>query len=86
MEERLSTFPGVASINWSNTPFSMMQLRRDEQMRSILYDKNTITESFWSGMYKHSETYKELLVVAILILSIFSTTVICERSLVLFIS
>jgi hypothetical protein len=86
MEERLSTFPGVASINWSNIRFSMMQLRRDEQMRSVFYDKNTTTESFWSGMYKHSETYKELAVVAILILSIFPTTVMCERSLVLFIS
>jgi hypothetical protein len=31
-------------------------------------------------MYKHSETYKELAVVAILILSIFPTTVMCERS------
>jgi hypothetical protein len=26
MEERLSTFPGVAIINWSNIRFSMMQL------------------------------------------------------------
>jgi hypothetical protein len=47
-------------------------------MRSVFYDKNTTTESFWSGMYKHSETYKELAVVAILILSIFPTTVMCE--------
>jgi hypothetical protein len=86
MEERLSTFPGVASINWSNIRFSMMQLQGDEQMRSVYYDKNTTTESFCSGMYKHSETYKELAVVAILILSIFPTTVMCERSLVLFIS
>jgi hypothetical protein len=86
MKERLSTFPGVASINWSNIRFSVMQLRRDEQMRSVLYVTNTNTESFWSGMYKHSETYKELAVVAILILSIFPTTVMCERSLVLFIS
>jgi hypothetical protein len=31
-------------------------------------------------MYKHSETYKELAVVAILILRIFRTTVMCERS------
>jgi hypothetical protein len=31
-------------------------------------------------MYKHSETYKELAVVATLILSIFTTTVMCERS------
>jgi hypothetical protein len=31
-------------------------------------------------MYKHSETYKELAVVVILILSIFPTTVMCERS------
>jgi hypothetical protein len=49
-------------------------------MRSVFYDKNTTTESFWSGMYKHSETCKELAVVAILILSIFPTTVMCERS------
>jgi hypothetical protein len=34
-------------------------------MRSVFYDKNTTTESFWSGMYKHPETYKELAVVAI---------------------
>jgi hypothetical protein len=79
-EERLSTFPGVVSINWSNIRFSMMQLRRDEQMRSVFYDKNTNTESFWSGMYKHSETYKELAVVATIILSIFPTTAMCERS------
>jgi hypothetical protein len=79
MEEKLSTFPGEASINWSNIRFSMMQLRRDVQMRSVFYDKSTTTESFWSGMYKHSETYKELAVVAILILSIFPTTVMCER-------
>jgi hypothetical protein len=58
----------------------MMELRRDEQMRSVFYDKNTITESFWSGMYKHSETYKELAVVSILILSIFPITLMCERS------
>jgi type II secretory pathway component PulC len=32
-------------------------------------------------MYKHSETYKELAIVVILILSIFPTTVMCERSL-----
>jgi hypothetical protein len=50
MEERLSTFPGVASINWSNIRFSMRQLRRDEQMKSVFYDKNTTTEPFWSGM------------------------------------
>jgi hypothetical protein len=80
MEERLSTFPGVASINWSNNRFSMRQLRRDEQMRSVFYDKNATTESFWSGMYKHSETYKELAAVAILILSIFPATVMRERS------
>jgi hypothetical protein len=86
MEESLSTFPGVASINWSNIRFSVRQLRRDKQIRSVFYDKYTNTESFWSGMYKHSETYKELAVVAILILSIFPTTVTCERSLVLFIS
>jgi hypothetical protein len=49
-------------------------------MRSVFYDKNTTTEPFWSGMYKHSETYKELAVVAILILSIFPTSVMCERS------
>jgi hypothetical protein len=49
-------------------------------MRSVFYDKNTATESFWNGMYKHSETYKELAVVAILILSIFRTIVMCERS------
>jgi hypothetical protein len=64
----------------------MMQLRRDKQMRSVFCDKNTTTESFWSGMYKQSETYKELAVAAMLILSIFPTTVMCERSLVLFIS
>jgi hypothetical protein len=29
---------------------------------------------------QHSETYKELAVVAILILSIFPTTVMCEKS------
>jgi hypothetical protein len=29
---------------------------------------------------KHPETYKELAVVAILILSVFPTTVMCERS------
>jgi hypothetical protein len=80
MEERLSTFAGVTSINWSNIGFSVMQLRRDEQMRSVFCDKNATTESFWSGMYKHSETYKELAVVAILILSIFPTTVTCEKS------
>jgi hypothetical protein len=62
MEERPSTFPGVASINWSNIRFSMVQLRRDKQLRSVFYDKNTTTESFWSGKYKHSETYKELAV------------------------
>jgi hypothetical protein len=45
MEETLSTFPGVASIKWSNIRFSVMQLRRDEQMRSVFYDKNTTTES-----------------------------------------
>jgi hypothetical protein len=39
MEERLSTFPGVASINWSNIRFSMMQLRRDEQMKGVFYEK-----------------------------------------------
>jgi hypothetical protein len=86
VEERYLTFPGVANINWSNIRFSVMQLRRDEQMRSVFYDKSTTTESIWSGMYKHSETYKELSVVAILILSIFPNTVMCERSLVLFIS
>jgi hypothetical protein len=80
MEERLSTFPNVASINWSNIRFSMMQLRRGEQMRSVFYVKYTTTESFWSGMYKHTETYKELAIVVILILSIFPTTVMCERS------
>jgi hypothetical protein len=31
-------------------------------------------------MCKHSETYKELAVVAILIVSIFPTTVMCEKS------
>jgi hypothetical protein len=65
---------------------SIMQLRRGEQMRSVFYDKYTTTESFWSCMYKHSETYKELAIVAILILSIFPTSVMCERSLVPFIS
>jgi hypothetical protein len=49
-------------------------------MRSVFYDKSTTTESFWSGMYKYSETYKELALVAILILIIFPTTVMCERS------
>jgi hypothetical protein len=49
-------------------------------MRSVFYDKSTTTESFWSGMYKHSETYKELAVVATLIPSIFPTTVMCEMS------
>jgi hypothetical protein len=80
LEERLSTFPGVASINYSNFRFSVMQLRRDEQMMNVFYDKNTTTEPFWSGMYKLSETYRELAVVAILILSIFPTTVMCEKS------
>jgi hypothetical protein len=49
-------------------------------MRSVFYDKNTTTESFWSGMYKHSGTYKELSVVAILILSTFPSTVMCVTS------
>jgi hypothetical protein len=49
-------------------------------MKSVFYDKNTTTESFWSGMHKRSKTYKELAVVAILILSIFPATVMCERS------
>jgi hypothetical protein len=39
MEEILSTFAGVTSINWSNIRFSVMQLRRNEQMRSVFYDK-----------------------------------------------
>jgi hypothetical protein len=55
-------------------------------MKGVFCDKNTTTESFWSGMYKYSETYIELAVVAILSLSIFPTTVLCERSSVLFIS
>jgi hypothetical protein len=33
-------------------------------------------------MYKLSEIYKELAVAAILFLSIFPTTVMCERSLI----
>jgi hypothetical protein len=49
-------------------------------MWSVFYDKNSTTESFWGGMYKHSETYKELAVVATIILSIFRTIVMCERS------
>jgi hypothetical protein len=56
VDERLSKFPGVASIKCSNIRFSVMQLRRDEQMRSVFYDKNTNNESVWSGMYKYSET------------------------------
>jgi hypothetical protein len=88
LEERLQEFEFFKkTLNFVSSPFQevckkfpMMQLGRDEQMRSVFYDKYTTTESFWSGIYKHTETYKELAVVAILILSIFPTTVMCERS------
>ena len=79
MQMRLSSFPGVSSINWPNVKFSMLELRNDEKLKRFFEEKTTTTEKFWCKLH-NLDPFKEIATVAILLLSIFPTTVYCERS------
>ena len=80
LQKKLISFSVFKLIKWANVKYALLEISHDQVLKDR-FNNNTVRK-FWSELYVDHESsqYKELATIALLILSIFPTTVYCERS------
>ncbi|XP_058862591.1 SCAN domain-containing protein 3 isoform X4 [Acipenser ruthenus] len=76
LQDRLSSFE---ALNFAGLKYLMQKLQKDKKMKAHFSQQAVTVEKFWSSMYQVSE-YKHLGKFALLFLTLFPTTVLCERA------
>uniref|UniRef100_H2ZVL6 HAT C-terminal dimerisation domain-containing protein n=1 Tax=Latimeria chalumnae TaxID=7897 RepID=H2ZVL6_LATCH len=63
-----------------NLKYLMVHMRNDARLKTYFTQPGVTVQEFWSNVFQFEDTYKPLAKVALLLLSLFPTTVLCERA------
>ncbi|KAG6921996.1 SCAN domain-containing protein 3-like [Chelydra serpentina] len=77
LQDRLASF---ASLDLRNLQYLMVHMRNNARMKTYFSQPNVTVQQFWIKVYLSEDTYRPLAKVALLFLSLFSTTVLYERA------
>ncbi|CAM5113419.1 unnamed protein product [Natator depressus] len=77
LQDRLASF---ASLDLRNLQYLMVHMRNNARMKTYFSQPGVTVQQFWIKVYLSEDTYKPLAKVALLFLSLFSSTVLCERA------
>ncbi|XP_053872778.1 zinc finger MYM-type protein 6-like [Malaclemys terrapin pileata] len=77
LRDRLASF---ASLDVRNLQYLLVHMRNNARMKTYFSQPGVTVQQFWLKVYLSEDTYRPLAKVAFLFLSLFSTTVLCERA------
>lgn len=78
LQDRLASF---ASLDLRNLQYLMVHMRNNARLKTYFSQPGVTVQQFWLKVYLSEDTYRPLAKIALLFLSLFSTTVLCERAL-----